>query len=55
VFDVQPLIARLAAMRKSILAFIFMLTALSVVSAAGVGVDNAVEIWFPADDPSRGA
>ncbi len=38
--------------RRWLLLFVAMITGLSVFGAAGVGVDNAVEIWFLDDDPS---
>ena len=38
--------------RKSLLALFVLLTGLSVMGASQVGVDNAVEIWFPEDDPA---
>ena len=44
--------SRLYSLRFALLALIALLTGLAGVGASGVGVDNAVEIWFVDDDPT---
>jgi len=50
--DAATWIGRIFEFRKRLVIFLAVLTGLSVFGALRVGVDNAVEIWFPSDDPS---
>ena len=50
--DAGRLIASIIGLRRGVLGFVAVLTALAVLGASRVGVDNAVEIWFPDDDPA---
>jgi hypothetical protein len=45
-------VERVIKARRWLLALVALTTGLSLFGAAGVGVDNAVEIWFLDDDPS---
>jgi len=46
------LVSTIHGYRRWFLVIVALVTGLSVVGAAQVGVDNAVEIWFPSDDPA---
>ncbi|MGB0639561.1 MAG: MMPL family transporter, partial [Myxococcota bacterium] len=45
-------VERVISARRWLLVLVALVTGLSLFGASGVGVDNAVEIWFLDDDPS---
>jgi len=50
--DASVWVERIIAARKRWVAFLVVVTGLSVLGAVQVGVDNAVDIWFPDEDPA---
>lgn len=50
--DAKQWVDRVVKHRTPLLVLVAIVTVLSVLGALRVGVDNAVEIWFPADDPA---
>jgi len=49
------MVAAIHGYRRWLLILVAVVTGLSLFGAARVGVDNAVEIWFPSDDPALAA
>ncbi len=50
----ERIVATVISQRRALLSFLVLLTGIALVGATRVGVDNAVEIWFPQDDPGLG-
>ena len=46
------IVASIVRLRTQLLLLVMVVTGLAMLGLTRVGVDNAVEVWFPSDDPA---